>query len=65
MPVTAKDAIKRWGDRTDALLEVISNQLELAYIENLSRHEPNNSDLRRQVEELRLKVVEERAQLSV
>ena len=65
MPVTAKDAIKRWGNRTDALLEVISNQLELAYIENLSRHEPNNPDLRRHVEELRLKVVEERAQLSV
>lgn len=65
MSVTAKDAIKRWGNRTEALLEVISNQLELAYLENTSRHEPNNPDLRRQVEELRLKVVEERAHLSV
>lgn len=65
MPVTAKDAINRWGNRTDALLEVISNQLELAYLESISRHEPNNPDLRRQVEELRLKVVEERAHLAV
>ena len=63
--MTAKDAIKRWGNRTEALLEVISNQLELTYLENISRHEPNNSDLRRQVEELRVKVVEERAHLSV
>lgn len=65
MAVTAKDAIHRWGNRSDALLEVISNQLELAYLENISRHEPNDPELKRRVEELRFKVIEEREHLAV